>query len=189
VPFALVLGLETLGWGGVDKSLSTTLRNSGLGLSDRLLLADLSTAQLYQPPQSRARKWRFMAVKIQQIVFKSIGAEISEDGKWGRVTIEATNGETIMMVCPIADYMPIAGTFLKTAVGDLMRTAVAAGLGQEPGHILRSQVLKTEQHVAGQVAIVLAKGIHTLLIDTLDKSQLQIMLLEPQLQALKKALS
>ena len=127
-----------------------------------------------------------MSITIQEVALKGFRVALSDDSLHGRVTLEGSKGEMILLTCTLGDLAALARAFADSALADLIRQGEAA---KGADTLLHRRAASTEDHVAARIQVVAEGGTHALVVNTLEDTQLRILLMPAQRDAVLRALA
>ena len=127
-----------------------------------------------------------MSITIQEVALQGFSVAVSDDSLHGRVTLEGSKGEMILLTCTLHDLVALAGAFAARALADLVRLGEAA---KGDGTLLNRRAAATEDHVAARIQVVAEGAAHALVVNTLEDRQLRNLLMPAQRDAVLRALT
>ncbi|MEP6546703.1 MAG: hypothetical protein ABJD53_04500 [Gammaproteobacteria bacterium] len=126
-----------------------------------------------------------MSITIQEVALKGFSVALGDDSIHGRISLEGSKGEMILLTCPMDDLVAMAQAFAQTALADLVRLGKATDAA---GALLHRRTATAEDHVAARIQVVGEGAAHVLVVNTLEDKQLRILLMPAQRDAVLQAL-
>jgi hypothetical protein len=127
-----------------------------------------------------------MSITIQEVGLKDFRVAVSDDSLQGRITLEGSKGEMILLTCTMAEVVAMTGALSEAALAELIRRGKAA---ESEGSMLHRRAAATENHVAARIQVVAEGAAHAVVVNTLEDKQLRILLMPAQRDAVLRGLA
>jgi hypothetical protein len=126
-----------------------------------------------------------MSVTIQEVSLKDVSITVSDDFLKGRITLEGDKGEVILLACSIDDLTGMTAALSKVLLAELVRRGNAA---EAADSLLHRRTATIEDHVPSRIQVVREGATHALILNTIADTQLRILLMPAQRDAVLQLL-